>query len=151
MLETAYPRLMRRPPLPFVLSTGAVAWSAALVAVAYLAPAYSVESETGSCTAAGHCTSQTAHTTATLVEMNGDVVLVIIAVLAGIAALGWLGLHRYCARGTRLGLIVGWSAAIAITGFSLISFGLGILTLPMAIMMIVAAAMTPGRGAGSTT
>jgi hypothetical protein len=140
---------MRRPPLPFVLSTGAVAWSAALVAVAYLAPAYSVESETGSCTAAGHCTSQTAHTTATLVEMNGDVVLVIIAVLAGIAALGWLGLHRYCARGTRLGLIVGWSAAIAITGFSLISFG--IYTVPMAIMMIVAAAMTPRPGATSTT
>jgi hypothetical protein len=63
-----------------VLSTGAVAWSAALVAVHRLCSG---------------CTSQAAHTTATHVEMNGDVVLVIIAVLAGIAALGRLGLHRY--------------------------------------------------------
>ena len=147
----AYPRSMRRLPLPFVLSTAAVAWSAALVAVAYLAPVYSGESDTSRCTAGGGCASQTAHTTATLVEMNGDVVLVIIAVLAGIAALGWLGLHRYCASGSRLGLIAGWAAAIAVAGFSLISFGMGILTLPMAIMMIVAAAMTPRRRATTTT
>ena len=40
---------------------------------------------------------------------------------------------------------------MAITGFSLASFGMGILTLPMAMMMIVAAAMTPGRGARSST
>ena len=142
---------MRRPPLPFVLSSGAVIWSMALVAVAYLARVYSVESETGSCAPGGHCTSQTARTTATLVEMNGGSVLVVVGILAGIAALGWLGLHRYCARGTRVGLIVGWAAAIAITGFSVISFGMGILTLPMAIMMIVAAAMTPRPGATPTT
>ena len=135
--------------MPFVLSTAAVVWSAALVAVAYLAPAYSVESETGSCTAAGHCTSQTAHTTATLVEMNGQGVVAVIGVIIVIAVLGWLGLHRYCARGSRLGLIVGWAAAIAVTGFSLVSFG--IYTVPMAIMMIAAAVMTPGRGAGSST
>jgi hypothetical protein len=142
---------MRRLPLPFVLSTTAVVWSAALVAVADLAPVYSVESDTGSCTAAGHCTSHTGQTTATLVEMNGEGVLIIVGVLVGIAALGWLGLHLYCARGTRAGLIVGWTTAIAITGFSLISFGMGILTLPMAIMMIVAAAMTPRPGAPPTT
>jgi hypothetical protein len=74
-----------------------------------------------------------------------------VGILVAVAALGWLGLHRYCASGSRLGLIVGWAAAFRITGFSLISFGLGILTLPMAIMMIVAAAMTPGRGARSPT
>jgi hypothetical protein len=84
---------------------------------------------------------------ATLVQMNGDVVLVIIA---GIAALGRLGPHRCCARETRAGVVVRWAAAIAITGFSVISFGMGILTLPMAIMMIVAAAMTPRPGATST-
>src|SRR6185312_11169318 len=134
MLGTAYARSMRRLPVPFVLSTAAVVWSAALVAVAYLAPAYSVESETGSCTAAGHCTSQTAHTTATLVEMNGQGVVAVIGVIIVIAVLGWL---------------VGWAAAIAVTGFSLVSFG--IYTVPMAIMMIAAAVMTPGRGAGSST
>jgi len=73
---------------------------------------------------------------ATLVQMNGDVVL---------------GLHRCCARETRAGLVVGWTAAIAITGFSLISFGMGTLTLPMAVLMIVAAAMTPRPGATPTT
>jgi len=85
---------------------------------------------------------------ATLVQMNGDVVLVIIA---GIAALGRLGPHRCCARETRAGLVVRWAAAIAITGFSLISFGMGTLTLPMAVLMIVAAAMTPRPGATPTT
>jgi hypothetical protein len=119
-----------------VLSTGAVAWSAALVAVACLAPVYSGESDTSRCTAGGGCTSPTAHTTATLVQMNGDVVL---------------GLHRCCARETRAGLVVGWTAAIAITGFSLISFGMGTLTLPMAVLMIVAAAKTPRPGATPTT
>ena len=131
-----------------MLSTGAVAWSAALVAVACLAPVYSGESDTSRCTAGGGCTSPTAHTTATLVQMNGDVVLVIIA---GIAALGRLGPHRCCARETRAGLVVGWTAAIAITGFSLISFGMGTLTLPMAVLMIVAAAKTPRPGATPTT
>lgn len=134
-----------------MLSTGAVAWSAALVAVACLAPVYSGESDTSRCTAGGGCASPTAHMTATIVQMNGDVVLVIIAVLAGIAALGRLGLHRCCARETRAGLVVGWTAAIAITGFSLISFGMGTLTLPMAVLMIVAAAMTPRPGATPTT
>lgn len=142
---------MRRLPPPFVLSTAAVVWSAALAAVAYLAPLYSVESETGSCTPAGHCTSHTGQTSATLVEMNGQGVLVIMGILIVIAALGWLGLHRYCGRGNRVGLIAGWAAAIAMTAFSFISFGLWIFTLPMAIMTIVAAAMTPGRGAGSST
>lgn len=142
---------MRRLPLPFVLSTASVVWSAALVALAYLAPVYSGESETGTCTAGGHCTSQTVHTSATLVDTNGDVVLVIVGILVAVAALGWLGLHRYCASGSRLGLIAGWAAAIAAAGFSLISFGMGTLTLPMAIMMIVAAAMTPRRRATTTT
>jgi len=142
---------MRRLPLPFVLSTAAVMWSAGLVAVAYLAPVYSGESETGSCSPSGHCTFQAAQTSATLVETNGDRVLVIIGILAGIAALGWLGLHVYCAIGSRVGLIVGWAAAMAMTVFSLISFGLGIFTLPMAIMMIAAAAMTRSPGATSTS
>ena len=61
------------------------------------------------------------------------------------------GLHRYCARETRAGLVVGWAAAIAITVFSLISFGMGTLTLPMAVLMIVAAARTPRPGATPTT
>ena len=142
---------MRRLPLAFVLSTGGVVWSAALVAVAYLAPVYSGESDMSSCTSRGHCTSHTVHTTATLVDTNGGRVLVIVGIVIVVAALGWLGLHVYCARGSRVGQIVGWTAAMAITGFSLASFGMGILTLPMAMMMIVAAAMTPGRGARSLT
>jgi len=141
---------MRRLPLPFVLSTGAVIWGMALAAVVYLAPVYSVESETGSCAPGGHCTSQTARTTATLVEMNGGGVLVITGILIAVAVLGWLGLHRSCAIGSRLGLIVGWAAALATTAFSLISFGTGILILPMAIMMVVAAATTPRPGATPT-
>ena len=142
---------MRRPPLPFVLSTGAVIWSAALVAVAYLAPVYSGESESSTCTAAGHCTSRTVHTSATLVATNGEWVLVIVGILIVVAALGWLGLHLYCARGSRLGLIVGWAAAIVMGALSLISIGLWIFTLPMAMAMIVAAAMTPRPGATPAT
>jgi hypothetical protein len=138
---------MRRPPLPFVLSTAAVAWGLALVAFAYLLPVYAVESETGSCTPGGRCTSTTVTTGATLVQENGGGVLVVIGVLAGVAAIGWLGLHVYCASGRRPGLLVGWCAAVAMAGFTLVSFGLGFFTLPMAIMMILAAIWTPGPGA----
>jgi hypothetical protein len=97
-----------------VLSTGAVAWSAALVAVACLAPVYSGESDTSRCTA-GPASTATARAK------------------------------------PAPGVVVGWAAAIAITVFSLISFGMGTLTLPMAVPMIVAAARTPRPGATPTT
>lgn len=139
---------MRRPPLPFVLSTAAVLSSLALVGVAYLVPVYSGESEIGSCTPAGHCTSTTVATSATLVQENGGRALVVIATVAGVAVIGWLGLYVYCAFGRRPGLIVGWCAAVAMAGFTAISFGLGLFTLPVAVMMILAAVKTPAPGAG---
>ena len=141
---------MRRLPLPFVLSTGAVLWSVALVGLAYVLPVYSVESDTGSCTAGGHCTSTTATSGATLVDMNGDGVLVVIGILAGIALVGWLGLHLYCALGSRAGRVAGSCAAILMAGFTMISFGLWIFTLPTALRMIAAAATTVGPGARRT-
>ncbi len=142
---------MRRPPLPFVLSTAAVLWSLALLAFAYVLPAYSGESITSHCTPGGDCTSRTVSTSATLVQENGSGVLVVIGVLVGIALIGWIGLYAYCAVGSRLGLVVGWCAAIVMAGFSLISFGFGLFTLPTAVMMILAAVKTPGPGATPTT
>src|SRR5689334_21180494 len=106
---------MRRLRLAFVLATGGVAWTAVLAAVTYLARVYCGHRDMSSCSSRGHCTCQTLRATATLVDTSGGRVLVIVGILIGVAALGWLGLHVYCARGSRVGQIVGCSAAMAIT------------------------------------
>ena len=130
---------MRRLPLPALLATGAVAWGGLLMLAAFVVPAYSGEDVTS--TPGGGST--VTHTTATLVEMNGAGVVWIIAGLIAIAVLAWVGLHRRCAAGSRAGGVVGWACAALVAGFSLISFGLGLWTLPMAGLMLAAAARTP--------
>jgi hypothetical protein len=126
---------MSRRRLPVVLATGAVAWSVALIGVAYLLPVYATES----CGGSGGCTSGGA----TLVDVNGTYVVRLISVLVACTVIAWIGLHFRCAYGSRLGTVVAWAAAALMTGFSVISFGLGFFTLPMAGMMLAAAALTP--------
>lgn len=140
---------MTRQRLPFVLSTGAVLWSLALVGVAYWLPAYSGNDVETSCSQAGtRCSTTSSSTSATLVEMNGDRVVAIIGILIALTVICWLGLHVRCATGSRVGLASGWITALAMLAFALISFGLGLFVAPMAIMMIVAAATVSGPPAG---
>jgi hypothetical protein len=141
----------KRRYLPIALATRAVAWSVALIAVAYLVPVYGTDSS--SCDAAGNCTTSTG--TATLVAVNGTHVLVVIGLLVACTVSTWIGLHFRCARGSRAGTIAGWTGASLMAGVTMISFGLGAFTLPMAGMMIAAAALTPtpepGRAVSGTS
>jgi hypothetical protein len=131
---------MARPRLPVVLVTAAVGWSLALMAAMIWAPLYSADSS--SCDSAGHCSSSSGG--ATMVQVNGArSVLAISVFLIACAVLAWVGLHFRCARGSRTGTIVAWAAVVLVLGFSAISFGFGLFTLPMAAMMAFAAARTP--------
>ena len=134
--------MAKRRYLPVALATGAVAWSVALIGMAYLIPVYADDSS--SCDAAGHCTTSSG--SATLVDVNGAHVLVVIGLLIACTVLTWIGLHFRCSRGSRAGTIVGWTGASLMAGFTFISFGLGVLTLPMAGMMLAAANLTPTPG-----
>jgi len=131
--------MAQRRYLPVALASGAVAWSVALIAMAYLLPVY--ESDSSSCNASGNCTTSTG--SATLVDVNGTHVLVVIGFLIACTVLTWIGLHFRCARGSRAGTVVGWTGASLMAAFTMISFGLGVFTFPMAGMMVAAAALTP--------
>ncbi len=139
---------VRRLPLSLVLSTVAVAWAVALIGVAVWVPAYSGSEVDTSCSATG-CTTTSASSTETLVEVNGERVLVIVAALVALALICWLGLHVHRTRGMRAGLVAGWIAAVATLALAAVSFGLGVLVAPMAIMMVVAAATTPTQPAAT--
>jgi hypothetical protein len=130
---------MSKGRLPVFLATGAVAWSVLAIAAAFWVPVYSTE---GASSSSGG-SSQTAAGSATLVEVNGMLPVVILGVLAGVAVICWIGLHARCAHGSLVGTVVAWVAAGLLLAFSMISFGLWILTLPIAVMMLTAAATTP--------
>ncbi len=134
---------VRRLPRPFWLSSAAVVWSAVLVALAFTFPAYSSEVSSNSCDSAGHCTSTMVNSSSTLVEENGRGVLVVFGLLIALAVIGWIGLHFRCKLGSRVGLVIGWAAAIVVLAIGFVSFVLWIVVLPMAALMIVAAVETP--------
>jgi hypothetical protein len=142
---------MPRQRLPVVLATAAVVWSVGLLAVAFWAPLYSGEmSSVTFCSSSAHCTTtQVPGSDATLAQVDGArLMLAITAFLIACALIAWLGLHFRSAHGSRVGTVVAWAAAIVVLAFSAISFGLGLLTWPMAGMMALAAARAPaGRRA----
>ncbi|HEU0194491.1 MAG TPA: hypothetical protein VFQ71_09855 [Gaiellales bacterium] len=138
---------MGRPRLPVVLATAAVVWSLGLLAAAFLVPLYSGEMSSATvCTSsAAHCTTtQVAGSDATLAQVNGGrLMLTITGFLIACTLIAWLGLHFRCTQGSRIGTVVAWAASVLVIGFSAVSFGLGLLTWPMAGMMAFAAARTP--------
>jgi len=142
---------MPRPRLPVALATAAVVWSLGLLAAAFLVPLYSgAVSSATVCSSPAHCTtSQVTGTDATLAQVNGGrLMLTITGFLVACTMIAWLGLHFRGAYGSRTGTVVAWTAVVLVIGFSAISFGLGLLSWPMAGMMAFAAAKTPaGRPA----
>lgn len=115
-----------------LLATGAIAWSLLAVAGAFTIPAYSTEYATDSGQGTG---------SATLVEMNGLLPVGYMLALGGLAALCWIGLHRRCAVGSRVGTVLAWVATMAALLLTLISV-IGVFMLPMVAMMAVALGMT---------
>jgi hypothetical protein len=123
----------------FGLASAGVLWTAVLIPGAFLFPFYSGEAATSAGT--------TIHTTDTLVGVNGTWVVAPLAVLLLLSVAAWLGLHASCATGSRKGRRVGNIAAGLLVAGAVLTFSLGFLALPAALLVVAAAALTPARQA----
>lgn len=104
-----------------VLPTLAVVWTAALIPLAFLAPAYRGESASS--------TGVRTHTTATLVGINGVWIAWLLCVPLALAAIAWLALRR----GTR----AAWFPIGAFCAFAIVSAAsIGIWLLPPALALV---------------
>jgi hypothetical protein len=121
------------------LASFAVLWTAALIPGAFVVPAYSGESASS--------TGPATHTTDTLVGVNGTWVIAPLALLLLLSLAAWLGLHASCAKGSRRGRTIGKVAAGLLFAAAILTFSLGFLALPAALLMVVAASLTPPRQA----
>jgi len=119
----------------FGLASIGVLWTAALIPGAFFLPAYSGESASS--------TGTTTHTTDTLVGVNGAWVVGPLALLLLLSLAAWIGLHLSCAKGSRRGRKLGQIAAGLLFAAAVLTFSLGFLALPAALLMVVAAALTP--------
>jgi len=123
---------LRRGRWAFGLTLTAFAWAAALVVGAVLLPVYSVEDSGGG------------SSSATLVGENGLGVLLPVAFPALVAALVWYALHRKCSRGSRPAELVAWAlVGVLLLGCLLAMLTIGIFVLPVALLLLLAAALTP--------
>jgi hypothetical protein len=123
----------------FALASVGVLWSAVLIPGAFFFPAYSSESSSSS--------GATVHTADTLVGVNGAWVVVPYLLFLCLSGIAWLGLHASCTSGSRRGRTVGNVAAGLLVGASILTFSLGFLALPAALLVVVAAVLTPVRQA----
>jgi hypothetical protein len=123
----------------FGLATGGVLWTAALIPGAFLFPAYNGDTATS--------TGSTTHTTDTLVGVNGTWVVAPLALLLLLSIAAWAGLHASCASGSRRGRKAGQVAAGLLAAAAMLTFSLGFLALPAALLVVVAACLTPARQA----
>jgi hypothetical protein len=119
----------------FGLASAGVLWTAALIPGAFFFPAYRGESSTSS--------RATVHTTDTLVGVNGLWVVVPFVVFLCLGVAAWVGLHASCATGSRLGRKVGHIAAGLLAAAAILTFSAGFLALPAALLIVVAAGLTP--------
>ena len=107
----------------FVLTMIAFVWSLGLVAAALVAPVYG---------------------SATLVEVNGTKVLLVVAVPALISATVWIALWRKCTRGSRASRYVAWTCVSVLAGFCVLAIlSIGIFVAPVAVLLGCAASLTP--------
>lgn len=129
----------RRGRWAFGLASVGVLWTAALIPGAFLFPAYSGDS--------GSSTGAATHTTETLVGANGTWVVAPVALLLVLSLVAWIGLHLSCARGSSRGRTIGGVAAGLLLTATVFTFSLGLLALPAALLIVVAAVLTPARQA----
>jgi hypothetical protein len=126
---------MSRGTAAFVATSTSLLCALALVPLTMLAPLYRGEtaSEGGTVSA----------TTQTLVGVNGYAVLIPVCVPLFLAVAGWIGLHQRCARGSRIGTLVGRSAAALLGVFAVLgSASIGVFVLPAALLLILGTTLT---------
>jgi hypothetical protein len=132
----------RRGRWAFGLSVGAVAWCAFIVVGAFLIPAYTEQGADS----AGHTFTDTQ----TLVQVKGLGVLIPVSIPLVLTIGVWLLLRRRCTTGGRLSragastlITVVWLVTL-LTGFSI-----GFLVLPVAVLLTIAARLTPTASTAS--
>jgi hypothetical protein len=119
----------------FGLASVGVLWTAVLIPGAFFFPAYSGED--------GSANGATTHTSATLVGVNGLWVVAPFVLFLVLSVAAWAGLHASCAQGSRRGRKLGQIAAGVLAAAAVLTFSAGFLALPAALLMVVAAALTP--------
>jgi hypothetical protein len=119
----------------FGLASTGVLWTAALIPGAFFFPAYSGDSSSSSGT--------TLHTTNTLVGVNGLWIVTPFVLFLVLSVAAWLGLHASCSTGSRRARMLGQGAAALLAVAAVLTFSAGFLALPAAVLVVVAAAVTP--------
>jgi hypothetical protein len=123
----------RRGRWAFALASAAVIWAISLVPIAFLVPVYGTS-------ASGDGTS------GTLIAVNGlsPRLLVVIALPAVFALLGWIGLRRLCTRGASRGGFLATLAIVLLGALTLLTgFSVGFAMLPVLVLLLVARRLTP--------
>jgi hypothetical protein len=123
----------------FGLASVGVLWTAVLIPGAFFFPAYSGDTSTAG--------GSTGHTTDTLVGVNGVWVVTPYVLFLLLSVAAWVGLHASCATGSRRGGKLGQIAAGVLGAAAVLTFSAGFLALPAALLLAVAAALTPARQA----
>ena len=91
-------------------------------------------------------------TTNTLVGVNGLWIVGLLSVPVFFSLAAWIGLHLRCSRGGSLGSRLARSAIALLCAFALVSmFSIGFLVLPAALLLVVAARLTPAGPATAET
>ncbi|HET8751004.1 MAG TPA: hypothetical protein VFM43_00585 [Gaiellaceae bacterium] len=121
------------------LASVGVLWTAALIPGAFFFPAYRGETLTPG--------GARTHTTATLVGVNGLWVVTPFVLFLCLSVVAWVGLHASCATGSRRWRTVGNVAAGLLAAAAILTFSAGFLAIPAALLVVVAAALTPARQA----
>ena len=116
-------------------------WAIALVLAAFVVPAYSGEgcqASPGGTTVCGALPPQT------LYAVNGWWIVELLLVVAAVAALAFWALHVYCASGagSAMHAAVFFIVVLAIVAV-MSSFSIGPFVLPMLLLLIASAALTP--------
>jgi hypothetical protein len=119
----------------FGLASLGVLWTAAMIPGAFFFPAYSGESSSSN--------GGTVHTTDTLVGVNGTSVVWPLLVPLALSVVAWIGLRASCTTGSRRGKTIGNAAALLLFAAAILGFSLGFLELPAALIVVVAAYLTP--------
>lgn len=94
-------------------------------------------------------TGTTMHTTDTLVGVMGSGSSCPFALFLSLSFVAWVGLHATCATGSRWGRIVGRGSAGLLAAAAVLSFSVGFIALPAALLIVVAGALTLCLCAGS--
>ena len=124
------------------LAAAALAWSLALIPAAFYAPAYHGERSSS--------TGAIIHTSATLVHVNGDWVLIVVAVPALLSAVVWIALaHR---ERSRVASLVASATVVVLGAFNMLAIlSIGIFIVPATAALAWAVWRNPAATASPAT